>query len=162
TYGTGAVMGVPAHDERDFAFAEKYGLDVRVVIAPPDWDGSDLTAAYIEPGVAVNSGQFDGLPNDEVKSAVADYLDANGWGSRRVTARLRDWLIWRQRYWGAPVPMIHCPRCGIVPVSEDQLPVELPYDVEFRPAGESPLALAQDFVNTICPQCLGEARGDTE
>jgi len=162
TYGTGAVMGVPAHDERDFAFAQKYGLAVRIVIAPPDWDGSDLTAAYIEPGVAVNSGQFDGLPNEEVKGAVADYLEANGWGSRRVTYRLRDWLISRQRYWGAPIPMIHCPRCGIVPVSEDQLPVELPYDVEFRPTGESPLALAQDFVNTTCPQCHGEARRDTE
>ncbi len=162
SYGTGAVMGVPAHDERDFAFARKYGLDVRVVIAPPEWDGAPLTEAYIDPGVAVHSGQFDGLPNEEVKSAVADHLEANGWGSRKVTYRLRDWLISRQRYWGAPIPMIHCPRCGIVPVPEDQLPVELPYDVEFRPTGESPLALAEDFVRTTCPQCEGEATRDTE
>ncbi|MEZ4501386.1 MAG: leucine--tRNA ligase [Dehalococcoidia bacterium] len=162
TYGTGAVMGVPAHDQRDFDFSRKYGLDVRVVISPPDWDGSPLTEAYIEPGLAVNSGQFDGMPNDEVKGAVAAYLEERGWGASKVTYRLRDWLISRQRYWGAPIPIIHCEQCGTVVVPDDQLPVELPYDVEFRPTGESPLALSEAFVHTTCPECDGPARRETD
>ena len=162
TYGTGAVMGVPAHDQRDFDFATQYGLDVRVVIAPPEWDGAPLTEAYVEPGVAVNSLQFDGMPNDEVKGAVTSFLSERGWGEAKVTYRLRDWLISRQRYWGAPIPIVHCEQCGTVVVPDDQLPVELPYDVEFSATGESPLALSEAFVQTACPECDGPARRETD
>jgi leucyl-tRNA synthetase len=162
TYGTGAVMGVPAHDQRDFDFATKYGLDVRVVIAPADWDGAPLTEAYLEAGVAVNSLQFDGMPNAEVMGAVASFLAERGWGEEKVTYRLRDWLISRQRYWGAPIPIVHCDQCGTVVVPDEQLPVELPYDVEFRPTGESPLALSESFVQTACPECDGPARRETD
>lgn len=161
-YGTGAVMGVPAHDERDFAFAKKYGFDIPVVIAPPDWDGSRLEEAYTEPGTMVNSGKFDGLPNEEGKEAIADYVEAQGWGKRTITYRLRDWLISRQRYWGTPIPMIHCPKCGIVPVPEEDLPVVLPHDAEFKPTGESPLALHEGFVNVECPKCGERARRETD
>ena len=122
-YGTGAVMAVPAHDERDFAFAKKYNLPIRVVIAPPGWQGEDLEAAYIEPGVMVGSAQFDGLPGETGSGAVSDFLEEKGWGKRTVRYRIRDWLISRQRYWGAPIPMVYCPECGIVPVSEGDLPV---------------------------------------
>ncbi|MFQ5473006.1 MAG: class I tRNA ligase family protein, partial [Dehalococcoidia bacterium] len=161
-YGTGAVMGVPAHDERDFAFAKKYGLDIPVVIAPPDWDGSPLKEAYTEPGKQVNSGRFDGLPNEEAKSAIMDHVESEGWGHRTTTYRIRDWLISRQRYWGTPIPMIHCPECGVVPVSEGQLPVVLPEDAEFKPTGESPLELHEGFVNTTCPNCDRPARRETD
>jgi leucyl-tRNA synthetase len=161
-YGTGAVMGVPAHDERDFAFAKKYGFDIPVVIAPPDWDGSRLEEAYTEPGTMVNSGKFDGLPNEEGKQAITDYVEAQGWGKRTVTYRLRDWLISRQRYWGTPIPMIHCPKCGVVPVPEEDLPVVLPHDAEFKPTGESPLALHEGFVNVECPKCGERARRETD
>jgi len=162
SYGAGAVMGVPAHDQRDFEFAVQYGIPVRVVIAPPDWNGAPLTEAYIEPGTVVNSGRFDGLPNDEAKQAVAAYLADQGWGGATVVYRLRDWLISRQRYWGAPIPMIYCDACGIVPVPEDQLPVELPYDVEFQPTGDSPLARDEHFWRTTCPECGAEARRETD
>jgi leucyl-tRNA synthetase len=162
TYGTGAVMGVPAHDQRDFDFAKKYGLDVRVVIAPPGGLEGELSEAYTEPGVAVHSGQFDGMPNEEMKGAVARFLEEHGWGSAKTTYRLRDWLISRQRYWGAPIPIIHCDQCGTLPVPDEQLPVELPYDVEFRPTGESPLALSEAFVHTSCPECGGAARRETD
>lgn len=161
-YGTGAVMGVPAHDQRDFEFAQKFGIPVRVVISPPGWDGSPLTEAYVEPGVMVNSGQFDGLPNEEGKRAIADYVESRGWGRRTITYRLRDWLISRQRYWGTPIPIVHCPRDGIVPVPEEQLPVLLPPDAEFKPTGESPLARHEGFVNTPCPRCGGAARRETD
>ena len=162
SYGTGAVMGVPAHDERDFEFAKKYSLTVRVVIAPPDWDGSELRDAYVEEGSMVNSGQFDGLPSGEGKDAIADYVESRDWGGRTVSYRLRDWLISRQRYWGTPIPMIYCDRCGTVPVPEGDLPVLLPPDAEFKPTGESPLALNQGFVNTTCPRCGGSARRETD
>ncbi|MDO8614575.1 MAG: leucine--tRNA ligase [Dehalococcoidia bacterium] len=161
-YGTGAVMGVPAHDQRDFEFAGKFGLPVRVVIAPPDWDGSEPAGAYVEPGTMVNSGRFNGQPNEEGKAAVADYVESQGWGQRTTTYRIRDWLISRQRYWGTPIPMVHCPQDGVVPVPEGQLPVLLPEDAAFKPTGESPLARHEGFVNTACPRCGGPARRETD
>ena len=162
TYGTGAVMGVPAHDQRDFEFAREYGIDVRVVIAPPEWEGAPLAEAYLGEGAMVNSGPFDGLSNTDGMEAVAGHLEQRGWGGATVSYRLRDWLISRQRYWGAPIPIVHCEHCGIVPVPEDQLPVELPYDVEFRPTGDSPLALSERFVLVSCPDCGREARRETD
>jgi leucyl-tRNA synthetase len=161
-YGTGAVMGVPAHDERDFAFAKKYNLPIRVVVAPTDWDGQDLKQAYIEPGKIVNSGQFDGQPSEEGIESITDFLEEKGWGKRAVSYRLRDWLISRQRYWGAPIPMIYCQKCGVVPVPEKDLPVLLPEDAEFKPTGESPLKYNQKFVNTTCPKCGAPAKRETD
>ena len=162
SYGTGAVMGVPAHDERDFAFAKKYELPIRVVIAPPGWDGEELEEAYIEPGTMVNSEQFNGLPSQQGIEAISDFLEEKGYGGRAVTYRLRDWLISRQRYWGAPIPMIYCEKCGIVPVPEEDLPVLLPEDAEFKPTGESPLKYHEQFVNTTCPRCSAPARRETD
>lgn len=162
SYGTGAVMAVPAHDERDFAFAKKYHLPIPVVISPPDWDGKPLQAAYTEVGKMVNSGHFDGTPSDQGIEAVSSYLEEKGWGKRTISYRIRDWLISRQRYWGAPIPMIHCDKCGIVPVPEKDLPVLLPEDAEFRPTGESPLKYNEKFVNTICPKCSGKAKRETD
>ena len=162
SYGTGAVMAVPAHDERDFAFARKYRLPVRVVIAPPQWSGGELEEAYIDEGVMINSGQFNGLPGKEGIDAVSDYLKEQGWGGRTVSYKLRDWLISRQRYWGAPIPMIYCPHCGIVPVPEKDLPVLLPEDAEFKPTGESPLKYNEKFVSTTCPKCGGAAKRETD
>jgi leucyl-tRNA synthetase len=228
TYGTGAIQGVPAHDERDFVFAQKYGLPIPVVIAPPGWKGQPLATAYIGPGVMVNSGPFDGAPSlgktlqkewaamsaterhrlaeeyvenwllslgrlapgqwdamspeekkphvdqyateleklgstsIEGKEAVADYMTQHGIGQRRVNYRLRDWLISRQRYWGAPIPIVYCQQCGMVPVPEEQLPVLLPEDAEFRPTGESPLKYHQGFLHTTCPQCGGPAERETD
>ena len=163
TYGTGAVMAVPAHDQRDFEFAGQFGLDVRVVIAPPDWDGEPLAQAYVEAGALVNSGRFDGLPNDDAIDAIARHMEEQGWGESKVIYRLRDWLISRQRYWGAPIPMIYCGQCGIVPVPDEQLPVELPYEVEFRPTGQSPLTtLYSQFVRANCPQCGRFAKRETD
>ncbi len=162
SYGTGAVMAVPAHDDRDFAFAQKYNLPIRVVVAPPGWQGADLDQAYIEPGTMVNSGQFDGLPSGQGAEAISDFLEERGWGKRTVTYRLRDWLISRQRYWGAPIPMIYCAECGIVPVLEKDLPVLLPEDAEFKPTGESPLRYNEKFVNTTCPCCSAPAKRETD
>jgi len=162
SYGTGAVMGVPAHDERDFVFARKYDLPVRVVVAPPAWDGKELEEAYTEAGTMVNSGEFDGIPSQQGIEAVSDFLEERGWGKRTVTYRLRDWLISRQRYWGAPIPMIYCSRCGTVPVPEADLPVLLPEDAEFKPTGESPLKYCEQFVNASCPQCGAPARRETD
>ncbi|MDN5347294.1 MAG: leucyl-tRNA synthetase [Clostridia bacterium] len=163
-YGTGAVMGVPAHDQRDLEFARKYGLPVRVVIQPPDklLEPDTLTEAYVDNGIMVNSGPFDGLPSAEGKKKVIEYLEKNGWGRRKVNYRLRDWLISRQRYWGAPIPIVYCDHCGIVPVPEEDLPVVLPENVEFRPTGESPLKYCPDFVNTECPRCGRPARRETD
>jgi leucyl-tRNA synthetase len=163
-YGTGAVMAVPAHDQRDFEFARQYGLDVRVVIQP---DGERLTAetmatAHEGPGVMVNSGPFDGTRVPEGISDVVRYLDENGMGKAEVSYRLRDWLVSRQRYWGAPIPVVHCPMCGTVPVPEDDLPVLLPEGVDFTPRGQSPLAFVDGFVNTECPACRGPARRETD
>jgi leucyl-tRNA synthetase len=162
SYGTGAVMAVPAHDERDFAFARKYNLPIRVVIAPPGWEGEELEAAYTEPGTMVNCGQFNGLPSEAGINAVCDFLREKGWGGRTISYKLRDWLISRQRYWGAPIPMIYCSHCGIVPVPEADLPVLLPEDAEFRPTGESPLKYCERFVNTTCPRCSAPAKRETD
>ncbi|NLM45993.1 MAG: leucine--tRNA ligase [Firmicutes bacterium] len=163
-YGTGAVMGVPAHDERDFAFAKKYNLPVRVVIQPPGMpEGTvELTEAYTGDGVLINSGRFNGMPNTEAKEAIVAYLAERKQGSPKVTYRLRDWLISRQRYWGTPIPIVYCDRCGVVPVPVEQLPVILPDDVVFKVGGQSPLAEHADFVHTSCPQCGGEARRETD
>ncbi|HSP54431.1 MAG TPA: leucine--tRNA ligase, partial [Dehalococcoidia bacterium] len=161
-YGTGAVMGVPAHDQRDFEFAKKFGLECPVVIAPPDWNGTPLEEAYVAPGTMVNSGRFDGLPSEEGKNAVSDYVEQQGWGKRTTTYRIRDWLISRQRYWGTPIPMVHCPTDGQVAVAEADLPVVLPEDAEFKPTGESPLARHEAFLNTTCPKCGGPARRETD
>ncbi len=161
-YGTGAVMGVPAHDERDFVFAGKYGIPIPVVIAPEGWQGEELSEAYIEPGKMVNSDQFNGLPSEQGIEAVSDFLEEKGWGKRTVRYRLRDWLISRQRYWGAPIPMVYCEKCGIIPVPEKDLPVLLPEDAEFKPTGESPLVYHEGFVNTTCPKCSSPARRETD
>ncbi|MDK2821029.1 MAG: leucyl-tRNA synthetase [Clostridia bacterium] len=162
-YGTGAVMGVPAHDERDFEFATKYNLPIKVVIQPTEGNlEENLKEAYVEDGVMVNSGPFSGLPNREGIKKIIEYLENNGKGKARVTYRLRDWLISRQRYWGAPIPMVYCDKCGLVPVPEDELPVILPEGVEFKPTGESPLLSCPEFVNTNCPKCGGPARRETD
>jgi leucyl-tRNA synthetase len=162
SYGTGAVMGVPAHDDRDFLFAKQYGIPIKVVIAPPDWDGNELEAAHTENGTMVNSGQFNGLPNEQGMEAICDFLEEKGWGRRAITYRLRDWLISRQRYWGAPIPIIYCDKCGTVPVPEKDLPVLLPPDAEFKPTGESPLKYCESFVNTTCPICSSPAHRETD
>jgi len=162
SYGTGAVMGVPAHDERDFAFAHKYNLPIIVVVSPPNWNGEELAEAYVEEGTQVNSGPFDGLPTARGKQAIADHIEQKGWGKRTISYRVRDWLISRQRYWGTPIPMVYCDHCGIVPVPEKDLPVLLPEDAEFKPTGESPLAYHQGFVNVTCPQCGAAARRETD
>jgi len=162
TYGTGAVMAVPAHDERDLEFARKFKLLVRTVIAPPGWTGEELTEAYTESGTMVNSGEFSGLPSEKGYEVICALLEEKGWGKRTVIYRLRDWLISRQRYWGAPIPIIYCDKCGIVSVPEEDLPVLLPPDAEFKPTGESPLKYCQSFVNTTCPKCSGPARRETD
>ncbi len=164
TYGTGAIMAVPAHDERDFAFAQKYDLPIPVVIAPPDWDGGPLSEAYVGEGTMVNSGPFDGTPTADGQAvrAVIAWLEEKGIGHGQVRYRLHDWLISRQRYWGAPIPIIYCDRCGTVPVPEEDLPVLLPDDVEFMPTGESPLKFHAGFLNTTCPQCGGPAQRETD
>ena len=174
-YGTGAVMGVPAHDARDYAFARRYGLTVVQVVMPESsghWPevsglaegGGDMGAAFEEPGIVINSGPFSGLPSAEASAHIAAALAERGRGGPRVTYRLRDWLISRQRYWGAPIPMIHCPDCGAVPVPEAELPVLLPDVDDFSPPGDgrSPLARAEAWVNTVCPQCGGPARRETD
>ena len=160
SYGTGAVMGVPAHDERDFAFAKKYGLPVKRVISSAP--GAEDELPFTGDGVLVSSGEFDGLTCAAGRAAVLSRLSAQGKGGETVNYRLRDWLISRQRYWGAPIPIVHCEHCGEVPVPEDQLPVELPYDVEFKPDGKSPLAKCESFVNTVCPKCGRPAKRDVD
>ncbi len=162
TYGGGAVMGVPGHDERDFEFASKFALPVRVVIAPPDWAGGSIEQAYTEPGVMVNSESFSGLFSEHGVGAIGEFLEEKGWGKRTVTYRLRDWLVSRQRYWGAPIPMVYCDKCGIVPVPEEDLPVLLPCEAEFKPTGESPLKYCSSFMNTVCPRCGGAASRETD
>jgi leucyl-tRNA synthetase len=161
-YGTGAIMAVPAHDERDGEFARKYGIEIRTVIAPPDWDGGELDEAYVGEGTMVNSGPFDGTPSEEGRERVTAWLEERGVGRAAVTYRLRDWLISRQRYWGTPIPIIYCPECGTVPVPEEDLPVLLPEDAEFMPTGESPLKLHEGFRYTECPRCGGPAERETD
>ena len=162
-YGTGAVMGVPAHDQRDFLFARQYELPVRQVIIP---EGSDEHAfeggAWTEAGVLIHSGRFDGLPSGKAKVAITAAAEAEGWGQERVQFRLRDWLISRQRYWGCPIPVIHCDSCGVVPVASEQLPVELPRDVAFSGKGASPLAQLDRWVQVACPCCGKPARRETD
>ena len=162
SYGTGIVMGVPAHDTRDFAFAKKYDIPIKVVIAPSGWNGEELEAAYVDKGTMVNSGHFDGLPSDKGLDAIADFIEEKGYGKRTVSYRIRDWLISRQRYWGAPIPMVYCDVCGVVPVRDEDLPVLLPEDAEFKPTGESPLKYHEGFVKTVCPWCGASARRETD
>jgi leucyl-tRNA synthetase len=163
-YGTGAVMGVPAHDQRDFEFARAHGLPIRVVVQSPDEprDPATMTEAYDHEGVMVNSGPFDGVGSPESIEQVTRWLEEQGRGKHAVTYRLRDWLISRQRYWGAPIPIVHCPVHGEVAVPDDQLPVLLPDDVDFRPGGESPLARHPTWKHTICPVGGEEAVRDTD
>jgi leucyl-tRNA synthetase len=161
-YGTGIVMGVPAHDVRDFAFAKKYDLTVRVVIAPLSWDGKEPNEAYLGDGFMTNSTRYDGMTNREAGVALTDDIESNKWGHRTVTYRIRDWLISRQRYWGTPIPIVYCERCGLVPVPEDELPVLLPEDAEFKPTGDSPLADHKEFLSTTCPTCGETARRETD
>ncbi|MGQ9476411.1 MAG: leucine--tRNA ligase [Actinomycetota bacterium] len=164
-YGTGAVMAVPAHDQRDFEFARKFDLPIRVVIQPPGKElrSEEMTEAYVDPGTMVNSGPFDGLDSEEGRTRrVPDYLEERGWGRRTVNYRLRDWLISRQRYWGVPIPIVYCSRCGMVPVPEKDLPVLLPEDVEFVFEGPSPLERSEEFRRTTCPRCGEEAERETD
>ena len=168
TYGFGAIMAVPAHDQRDYDFARQYNLTVRVVIQPvqPDGPGADQAAnrAYTGDGCLVNSGQFNGLPNLEAGRQIGDWLAARGAGAAQVNYRMRDWLISRQRYWGTPIPIIHCPLCGMAPVPEEQLPVRRPEMENFTPdgSGRSPLARNPEFLHTACPQCGGPAQRETD
>ncbi|GAB6138359.1 leucine--tRNA ligase [Halanaerobaculum tunisiense] len=163
-YGTGAIMAVPAHDERDFKFAKKYDLPIKVVIQPEeeDFTAEDLETAYTEAGVVVNSGMLNGLTVDQAFPKIVEYLEEEGIGSKEVNYRLRDWLISRQRYWGTPIPIIYCDQCGTVPVPEEDLPVELPTDVEFTGEGQSPLAKEDDFVATTCPECGQAAQREVD
>lgn len=163
-YGTGAVMAVPTHDQRDFEFAKKYKLPLIVVIQPQDQtlDEKTMSEAYEGEGDLVNSGQFNGMDSVKARETIAEYLEKNGLGGKRVSYRLKDWGISRQRYWGAPIPIIYCERCGTVPVPEKDLPVVLPFNVEVTGMGESPLAGLKEFVETRCPKCGGPGRRETD
>ncbi len=165
TYGTGAIMGVPAHDQRDFDFARKFDIEVRVVIQPNDMeklDGATMPEAVPAEGTMVNSGPLDGTPGDEAVAKAIQFIEDKGVGEGAINYRIRDWLISRQRYWGAPIPVIFCPECGAVPVPEEDLPVLLPNDVEWKPTGESPLKLHPTWRFTTCPKCGGEAERETD
>jgi leucyl-tRNA synthetase len=165
-YGTGAIMSVPAHDERDFEFATKYGIEIRQVIQPiqpvENEDGANLLPFLLEDGVLVNSGEYDGLTCAEAQRRLQEVAEQRGFGKAAVTFRLKDWGISRQRYWGTPIPMIHCEHDGLVPVPDDQLPVILPDKIEITQQGGSPLARVPEFVNTTCPKCGGPARRETD
>jgi len=160
SYGTGAVMGVAAHDERDYVFAQKLGLPIERVIKSAD--GSDDALPYTEYGVLVNSGEFDGMTSADAKTAIIRKLEKEGRGRLKTNYRLRDWLVSRQRYWGAPIPVIHCEHCGAVPVPEEDLPVRLPHNVNFTPDGESPLKKCDEFMHTVCPVCGKPAHRDAD
>jgi len=162
TYGTGAVMAVPAHDQRDYEFAEKFGLEIKPVIRP--LDNSDLPSgkAFTDYGIMMESGEFDGLLSEEGIRKVTEKLEKQATGKSTINYRLRDWLISRQRYWGAPIPVCYCEKCGTVPVKEEDLPVKLPEDVDFTPRGESPLTTSDSFQNAVCPQCGGSARREVD
>jgi leucyl-tRNA synthetase len=164
-YGTGAIMAVPAHDERDYEFAKAFDLPIRQVVTPPEDQQAPSDAAYVEHSEGerlINSGDFDGMTSPEAIEAITAWLAERGLGKHAVNYRLRDWLVSRQRYWGAPIPIIYCEECGMVPVPEDQLPVLLPDIEEYAPKGKSPLAAAEDWVRTECPSCGGEARRETD
>lgn len=163
-YGTGAVMGVPAHDQRDFDFAKKFGLEIIPVIDPhdPDVDLNDLKEACAAEGTVINSGEFNGMNNKDAIQKIAEVADERGIGRKTINYRLRDWLISRQRYWGTPIPMIHCDSCGWVPEKEENLPVLLPTDVEFTGKGESPIVTSKSFVDTVCPVCGRPAKREVD
>ncbi len=163
-YGTGAVMAVPTHDQRDFEFAKMYGLPLKVVVNPPgvELESDGLEEAYEEDGILVDSGEFSGMKSGAAREAINKYLESNGLGKATVSFRLRDWLISRQRYWGAPIPMIYCDQCGIVPVPEKDLPVVLPLDASLTPAGGTPLPSLKEFVETNCPTCDGDAKREVD
>jgi leucyl-tRNA synthetase len=163
-YGTGAIMAVPAHDTRDFEFAVKYGLDIIPVVDPdnPDIDLYDLKEAFVAEGTMINSGKFDGMNNKEAIVKITEFLEAEKIGTGSINYRLRDWLISRQRYWGTPIPMIHCEKCGWIPEKEENLPVLLPEDVEFTGKGKSPLTTSKSFVETTCPVCGGPATREVD
>ena len=164
-YGTGAVMGVPAHDVRDFQFAKEKQLPIKVVIVPTDSAGESaiaLKAAYTDPGILINSDSFNGMASTDAKQAIVQHAEKQGFGKARVQYRLRDWLISRQRYWGAPIPVIHCPSCGTVSVPDEDLPVQLPEEVEFTGRGPSPLAQLESWVNVPCPTCGTQAKRETD
>ncbi|ACB53585.1 leucyl-tRNA synthetase [Crocosphaera subtropica ATCC 51142] len=163
-YGTGAVMGVPAHDTRDFKFATEKELPIKVVIVPENSEDNNptLTEAYTEPGIMVNSGEFNGMQSTEGKTAIINYAEKQGYGKARIQYRLRDWLISRQRYWGCPIPVVHCPSCGTVAVPDADLPVKLPENVEFTGRGASPLAKMEDWINVPCPSCGEPAKRETD
>ncbi|MBR1943051.1 leucine--tRNA ligase [bacterium] len=161
-YGTGAVMAVPTHDERDFAFAKKYNLPMKVVIENPENPSKCETKAYTEPGVLVNSGEFNGMKNEDAKKAITQYAVDKGFGEFKTQFRLRDWLVSRQRYWGAPIPVVYCDKCGIQPVPDDQLPVLLPTDVDFSVVGKSPITTSKTFHDAVCPVCGGHATRETD
>ena len=163
-YGTGAIMAVPAHDTRDFAFAKKYGIELKLVIDNPESpiDADTMPDAYTDNGVCVNSGPFNGINNREAIRSISDHAEKEGFGKREVNYRIRDWLISRQRYWGCPIPVIYCDKCGIVPVPEKDLPVKLPTEVDFRGDSHSPLSRMDEFVNVKCPKCGGNARRETD
>lgn len=160
SYGTGAVMGVAAHDERDFVFAQKLGLPIERVIKSAN--GEDDALPFCEYGVLCNSGEFDGMTSKDAKIAILKKLEGMGKGGLKTNYRLRDWLVSRQRYWGAPIPIIHCEHCGDVPVPEKDLPVKLPHNVNFTPDGESPLKRCDEFINTVCPVCGRPAKRDAD
>jgi len=164
SYGTGMVMAVPAHDIRDFAFAKKFNLPIKIVIKPENSSLSpeEMEDAYTESGKMVNSGDFNGMESEEFKNKIIEYFENKGIGKRHINYRLRDWLISRQRYWGAPIPVIHCPKCGTVPVPVEDLPVRLPENVDFNPKGKSPLASVPEFMNVKCPVCGGDAKRDPD
>ena len=161
-YGTGAVMAVPAHDERDFAFAKKYNLPIKIVIQNPENPAAELKEAYTDKGVLVNSGDCSGLDNEKAKQVIIEKAVKGGFGETKVQFRLRDWLISRQRYWGTPIPIVYCPKCGTVPVNEEDLPVLLPEDVDFSVKGKSPVATSETFKHTTCPICGGPAERETD
>lgn len=159
SYGTGAVMAVPAHDERDFDFAKKFNLEIKQVITNKE---KNATLPYVEEGFLINSGLYDNLTTKEAKEKIVEDLQKLNLGKKTTTYRLRDWLISRQRYWGAPIPIIYCKHCGIVPVDEKDLPVKLPYNVDFKPNGKSPLAYCDEFLHTTCPKCGRPAIRETD
>jgi leucyl-tRNA synthetase len=162
-YGTGAIMAVPAHDERDFAFCKQYGIPIRPVIRPADGElPAEPAAAFTEDGVVENSGEFSGLPSAEARRRMTAKAEREGFGKAAVTYRIKDWGISRQRYWGTPIPVVHCPRCGVVPVPENELPVRLPLDVQITGTGRSPLADVPEFVQVKCPRCGADARRETD
>jgi leucyl-tRNA synthetase len=160
-YGTGAVMAVPAHDQRDYEFAQKYSIPIIQVIKPSEGEAPG-DRAYEDRGFLINSGEFSGMASDEAKDAIIDYADAQGFGRKKTTYRLRDWGISRQRYWGSPIPMLNCDKCGIQPVSEHDLPVTLPTDVTFDESGRSPLHTMESYYQTVCPVCGGAAKRETD